>query len=76
MASNDDHSSDTIPLDVYCITAHTIDPDKWYVGSPDSGYSVDNLAPPVPTLRIETVLDALGKRRRKHDKSLTGQMAQ
>lgn len=34
---------------VYCITAHTAEPLDWYASAPDSGYSVDNIAPAVPT---------------------------
>jgi hypothetical protein len=33
---------------VYVITAHTTTPSIWYAGYPDSGYSVDNIAPAVP----------------------------
>jgi hypothetical protein len=33
---------------VYMITAHTTTPSIWYVSPPDSGYSVDNIAPGVP----------------------------
>jgi len=34
---------------VYLVTAHTTTPSVWYASAPDSGYSVDNLAPHVPT---------------------------
>ena len=34
---------------VLCVTAHTTTPSIWYASPPDSGYSVDNLAPAVPT---------------------------
>jgi hypothetical protein len=34
---------------VYMVTAHTATPSNWYASAPDSGYSVDNLAPHVPT---------------------------
>jgi hypothetical protein len=34
---------------VYMITAHTTTPSVWYASAPDSGYSLDNLAPHVPT---------------------------
>jgi hypothetical protein len=34
---------------VFQITAHTYDPLIWYASVPDSGYSVDNLAPTAPT---------------------------
>ncbi|MCP4545287.1 MAG: T9SS type A sorting domain-containing protein [bacterium] len=33
---------------VYCITAHTADPVVWFASQPDSGWSVDNIAPGVP----------------------------
>ncbi|MBN2184647.1 MAG: T9SS type A sorting domain-containing protein [Candidatus Krumholzibacteriota bacterium] len=33
---------------VYCIIAQTTDPTEWYASPPDSGYSVDNIAPGVP----------------------------
>ena len=33
---------------MYVVTAHTTDPAVWYVSAPDSGYSVDNLAPQAP----------------------------
>jgi hypothetical protein len=33
---------------VYVISSHTTDPDVYYFGPPDSGYSVDNLAPEPP----------------------------
>ena len=34
---------------VYLVTAHTTTPSVWYASAPDSGYSLDNLAPHVPT---------------------------
>ncbi len=34
---------------VYLTTAHTATPSIWYASEPDSGYSVDNLAPAAPT---------------------------
>jgi hypothetical protein len=34
---------------VYVVTAHTTTPSVWYASAPDSGYSLDNLAPHVPT---------------------------
>ncbi|MDO9171610.1 MAG: FlgD immunoglobulin-like domain containing protein, partial [bacterium] len=39
----------TIPWAVFCITAHTAVPSVWYASPPDSGWSVDNIAPQVPT---------------------------
>jgi hypothetical protein len=41
-------SSSSLPYAVYCISAHTPTPSLWYVSPPDSGYSVDNIAPAVP----------------------------
>jgi hypothetical protein len=41
-------SSATVPWGVFCVTAHTAVPSVWYASPPDSGYSVDNLAPTVP----------------------------
>jgi hypothetical protein len=34
---------------VFVVTAHTTTPLIWYASEPDSGYSVDNIAPGVPT---------------------------
>lgn len=34
---------------VFMVTAHTTTPSVWYASAPDSGWSVDNLAPHVPT---------------------------
>jgi hypothetical protein len=40
---------------VYCVSAHTTMPATWYVSPPDSGYSIDNIAPaPPPNLRMES----------------------
>jgi hypothetical protein len=33
---------------VYVMTTHTTTPSVWYISSPDSGYSVDNLPPQMP----------------------------
>jgi hypothetical protein len=33
---------------VFVLTAHTTTPSIWYVSEPDSGYSVDNIAPGAP----------------------------
>ena len=33
---------------VYCVSAHTTTPSIWYLSPPDSGYSIDNLAPAPP----------------------------
>jgi hypothetical protein len=46
-------AADSLGLDpnhtVLVITAHTTTPSIWYISEPDSGYSVDNIAPTVPT---------------------------
>jgi hypothetical protein len=34
---------------VFVVTAHTTTPSVWYASAPDSGWSVDNLAPHVPS---------------------------
>jgi hypothetical protein len=41
-------SSVTIPHSVYYISAHTTTPSIFFDSAPDSGYSVDNIAPGVP----------------------------
>jgi len=33
----------------FVVTAHTTTPSVWYMSAPDSGYSVDNIAPGVPS---------------------------
>jgi fibronectin type 3 domain-containing protein len=33
----------------FVVTAHTTTPPVWYVSLPDSGYSIDNIAPAAPT---------------------------
>lgn len=33
---------------IFLVTTHTTTPSVWYVSAPDSGYSVDNIAPGVP----------------------------
>ncbi|MBU8920247.1 MAG: T9SS type A sorting domain-containing protein [Bacteroidales bacterium] len=43
-----DSSATGIPYNVYVVSAHTKDPAFWYISEPDSGYSVDNLAPAPP----------------------------
>jgi hypothetical protein len=44
-----DSSTSGMNHTVFVITAHTTTPSIWYVCDPDSGYSVDNIAPAVPT---------------------------
>jgi len=41
-------SSETLQYTVYCLSAETTTPSVFYFSAPDSGYSVDNLAPSVP----------------------------
>ena len=38
-----------IAWSVYLVTTHTTTPSVWFASEPDSGYSVDNRAPAVPT---------------------------
>jgi len=42
-------SSDAYAMTTYLVTTHTTTPTEWYVSPPDSGYSVDNIAPGLPT---------------------------
>jgi hypothetical protein len=49
VATHADSSGSGVPYTVYCITAHTTSPAVWYASLPDSGYSVDNIQPAVPT---------------------------
>jgi hypothetical protein len=43
-----DSTASGTPYAVYVVTAHTTTPSEWYACPPDSGYSVDNIAPGVP----------------------------
>jgi hypothetical protein len=43
-----DSSLAGVPYQVYFVTAHTTVPAVWFASEPDSGYSVDNIAPAVP----------------------------
>jgi hypothetical protein len=43
-----DSSSSGIPWETYMVTVHTTDPTYYIASEPDSGYSVDNLAPGMP----------------------------
>ncbi len=38
-----------IPFAVYLVSAHTTEPLIWFLSLPDSGYSVDNIEPAIPT---------------------------
>ncbi len=46
--THNDSTSSGIPWEQYVVTAHTIEPRLYFVSDPDSGYSVDNLAPDQP----------------------------
>jgi hypothetical protein len=48
-ASGDSTASGGTVWSVIVTTAHTTDPEVWFVSPPDSGYSVDNIAPAAPT---------------------------
>jgi len=48
MVPTADSSASGIPYSVFLVTAHTTTPSIWFVSPPDSGYSVDNIAPGVP----------------------------
>jgi hypothetical protein len=43
-----DSTGSGVTYTVCCVSAHTTTPSVWYVGAPDSGCSVDNLAPAPP----------------------------
>jgi hypothetical protein len=43
-----DSSLAGVPYQVYFVTAHTTAPAVWFASAPDTGYSVDNIAPAVP----------------------------
>jgi hypothetical protein len=45
----DSSVEDGMAYAVYLVTTHTAAPSVWYASAPDSGYSLDNLAPHVPT---------------------------
>ena len=42
-------SSGTLTYSVYCISAETTTPSVYFVSPPDSGYSLDNIAPSAPS---------------------------
>ncbi len=54
-----DSTSAMIPMPVFCVSAHPLDPSQWYVSAPDSGYSVDNLAPATPIGLAGTPVEGL-----------------
>jgi len=43
-----DSTADGINYSVYAVSAHSATPMLWFISEPDSGYSIDNLAPGVP----------------------------
>ncbi len=43
-----DSTASGVNYSVYVVTAHTSDPATWYASHPDSGYSIDNIAPEPP----------------------------
>lgn len=43
-----DSTSGGIPWSVYLVSVHMTTPSVWYMSAPDSGYSLDNIAPGVP----------------------------
>jgi hypothetical protein len=58
----EDSSASGIPSFIFLVTAHTADPNLFFISQPDSGYSVDNLPPlgllaygitPLPAGRIQ-----------------------
>ncbi|KAA3613755.1 MAG: choice-of-anchor D domain-containing protein [Calditrichaeota bacterium] len=54
----DSTATDSIVWSVFFVSAHTADPDVWFVSQADSGYSVDNLAPAIPSGLIVSETDA------------------
>jgi hypothetical protein len=51
-------SSAELTYSVYCISAETTNPTWYYISLPDSGYSIDNLAPsPPPGLTMPSATD-------------------
>ncbi len=55
-----DSTASGIKWSVYMITAHTTTPSTWFASYPDSGYSVDNLAPNVPAGFVATYQSGSG----------------
>ena len=43
-----DSTASGIPYSVYTVSAQTTTPSVWFMSAPDSGYSVDNIAPAMP----------------------------
>lgn len=54
-----DSTAAGVPYATFLVTAHTTTPSVFYVGVPDSGYSVDNLVPLAPTGLHLVYLDIL-----------------
>jgi hypothetical protein len=56
-ATAQDSIAGSNPYTAFFVTALTADPFEFYESAPDSGYSVDNLAPPAPTPFTASYLD-------------------
>ena len=54
-----DSSSSGIFWSKFLVVAHTPDDDVYFVSDPDSGYSVDNIAPTAPSTFVATFEDGL-----------------
>lgn len=48
ISTTGDSTMTGIDWSVYLVTTHTTAPSVWFVSAPDSGYSIDNIAPGVP----------------------------
>lgn len=68
-----DSTSQGIHWSVFYVSAHTADPDVFYPSLPDSGYSIDNLAPAKPTgltaYRSERTVTLAWQKNREEDLS-------
>jgi hypothetical protein len=53
-----DSNASGINYSVFIITAHTQDPELYYISDPDSGYSVDNIPPETPYNLAGEVIDS------------------
>lgn len=54
-----DATAGDVPYATYLTTAHTTTPSVWFTSVPDSGYSVDNLPPAIPSGLAFEYADAL-----------------
>ncbi|MFC1800169.1 FlgD immunoglobulin-like domain containing protein [Candidatus Eisenbacteria bacterium] len=58
LASTLADSSETLMYSAYCVSAETTSPSVYFFSYPDSGYSIDNLAPSPPSgLMMPTAID-------------------